>query len=155
MVVGETCKTFALRYAHAIVRHANTHPASVLTSFSGLLHIVLVVLGRVSFFADLDQYTPYLEDWAERKQSSSHLMEYPSDATRYVTPIPCHSHNDYWRKVPLFSAISWGCTGVGADVWLHDGDEELYIGHMTAALTSERTFAKLNIELLVKLLDSM
>ncbi|KAK0622255.1 Altered inheritance of mitochondria protein 6 [Lasiodiplodia hormozganensis] len=35
-----------------------------------------------------------------------------------VRPVPCHSHNDYWRPVPLFSALAAGCVGVEADIWL-------------------------------------
>jgi hypothetical protein len=33
-------------------------------------------------------------------------------------PVGCHSHNDYWRRVPLYSALQAGCIGVEADVWL-------------------------------------
>lgn len=67
-----------------------------------------------------------------------------------MLPIPCHSHNDYWRKVPLFSALRAGCTGVEADVWLFD--EELYVGHNTASLTRNRTFNSLYIAPIVKIL---
>lgn len=66
-------------------------------------------------------------------------------------PIPCHSHNDYWREVPLFSALHAGCTGVEADVWLKDG--ELYIGHDTASLQRECTFRSLYVDPLVKILE--
>lgn len=66
-------------------------------------------------------------------------------------PIPCHSHNDYWRKVPLYSAIEAGCISVEADVWLiHD---ELYVGHSRASLTNERTFASLYINPLLDILS--
>jgi hypothetical protein len=65
--------------------------------------------------------------------------------------VACHSHNDYWRKEPLFSALRAGCTGVEADVWLYD--EELYVGHSTASLTPERTLRNLYIQPLLKVLD--
>ncbi|KAK4546392.1 hypothetical protein LTR36_002069 [Oleoguttula mirabilis] len=67
--------------------------------------------------------------------------------------VPCHSHNDYWRRVPLFDALHWGCIGVEADVWHFD--DELYVGHNLASLTANRTFGSLYIDPLVKLLDSM
>jgi hypothetical protein len=79
------------------------------------------------------------------------LAWYPTDFTRDVIPIPCHSHNDYWRKVPLFSALRAGCTGVEADVWLFD--DELYVGHNTASLTRNRTFQSLYVNPLVKILE--
>jgi hypothetical protein len=68
-----------------------------------------------------------------------------------VIPIPCHSHNDYWRKVPLFSALYNGCISVEADVWAFD--DELYIGHNTASLTVNRTFQSLYINPLVTMLE--
>lgn len=95
----------------------------------------------------------FLPHWGQPGHAGEGLVEYPTDATRDVIPIPCHSHNDYWRRVPLFDAIHWGCTGVEADVWLFD--EELYVGHNTAALTANRTFRNLYINPLVTLLDKM
>ena len=77
---------------------------------------------------------------------------YPTDFTRDIIPIPCHSHNDYWRRVPLFSALRAGCTGVEADVWLFDND--LYVGHNTASLTRNRTFQSLYINPLVEILEN-
>ena len=68
-------------------------------------------------------------------------------------PIPCHSHNDYWRRIPLYEAIHYGCTGVEADVWLFDHDPELYVGHDTASLTRNRTFRNMYVNPLVDLLD--
>lgn len=62
----------------------------------------------------------------------------------------CHSHNDYWRTVPLKSAITAGCSSVEADVWLY-GDE-LYVGHSESALKSNRTLNSLYIEPLLDLL---
>jgi len=67
-----------------------------------------------------------------------------------VLPVPCHSHNDYWRRVPLFSAIYAGCTGVEADVWLRK--EDLFVGHDTASLQPNRTFQSLYVNPLVDIL---
>lgn len=84
------------------------------------------------------------------------LTRYPTDFLRDVVPIPCHSHNDYWRTEPLFSALRAGCAGVEADVWFfadHYAETgSLLVGHDTASLTRRRTFASLYVEPLVSLL---
>jgi len=61
-----------------------------------------------------------------------------------------HSHNDYWRDVPLYTALSYGVVSVEADVWLVNGT--LYIGHEVQALTPNRTFDGLYIQPLVQIL---
>lgn len=71
-------------------------------------------------------------------------LNWPTDFSRDVKPIPCHSHNDYWRRVPLFDALAAGCTGVEADVWLKDDD--LLVGHSKGSLTSSRTLRTLYID---------
>jgi hypothetical protein len=93
-----------------------------------------------------------LGNWGRPGTGTEGLAWYPTDFLRDINPIPCHSHNDYWRRVPLFSALRAGCTGVEADVWLFD--EELYVGHNTASLTRNRTFQSLYINPLVELLEN-
>ena len=90
-------------------------------------------------------------DWTQPNQASTDMASYLLDITRDVTPIPCHSHNDYWRRVPLYDALRWGCTGVEADVWLFD--EDLFVGHSTHALTQNRTFRSMYVDPLVEMLD--
>jgi hypothetical protein len=93
-------------------------------------------------------------NWGKPGSGTEDLAWYPTDFLRDVVPISCHSHNDYWRKVPLFSALHAGCTGVEADVWLFDGGlSTLYVGHDTAALTANRTFESLYINPLVEILS--
>lgn len=67
-------------------------------------------------------------------------------------PIACHSHNDYWRQEPLFSALKTGCIGIEADVWLVDND--LWIAHEKQDLKRGVTFTRLYVDPLVKLLES-
>ena len=69
---------------------------------------------------------------------------YPTDITRGIMPKRIHSHNDYWRDVPFWSALSVGCLSIEADVWLVNGT--LYVGHEEAALTSSRTLQSLYID---------
>lgn len=94
---------------------------------------------------------PFFPNWGEVGEPGEGLSGYPTDFTRDIVPIPCHSHNDYWRRVPLYEAIHYGCTSVEADVWLFDG--ELYVGHSTSSLTPNRTFQSLYIEPLVQIID--
>ncbi|EXJ76580.1 uncharacterized protein A1O5_01088 [Cladophialophora psammophila CBS 110553] len=69
---------------------------------------------------------------------------YPTDLTRGIVPKPIHSHNDYWRDVPFYSALSVGCASVEADVWLYNNT--LYVGHEQSALTPARTLDSLYIQ---------
>ncbi|RMD43676.1 hypothetical protein DV735_g1486, partial [Chaetothyriales sp. CBS 134920] len=71
------------------------------------------------------------------------LYTYPTDLTRGIVPKQIHSHNDYWRDVPFYTALSAGAISVEADVWLVN--ETLFVGHEQSALTAERTFSSLYI----------
>ncbi|KAG0126602.1 hypothetical protein HOY82DRAFT_491537 [Tuber indicum] len=77
---------------------------------------------------------------------------YPTSRTRDILPKPIHSHNDYWRRVPAYTAISYGCISIEADVWEYSG--ELFIGHDVASLTRNRTFRSLYVDPLREMLDS-
>lgn len=82
---------------------------------------------------------------------TSELYQYPTNLTQNIIPVPVHSHNDYWRPVPFFSALSAGCVSVEADVWLVN--QTLYIGHERSALTTTRTFDSLYIQPLLDVLS--
>lgn len=74
--------------------------------------------------------------------------------TSNVKPIHCHSHNDYWRRVPLFEALRWGCTGVEADVWFFPArSNDLFVGHSTRDLTTEHTFRSMYVDPLTKIVE--
>ena len=98
-----------------------------------------------------DQIQPILDEWGESYSGAESILHWPTDALGGIKPVSCHSHNDYWRKMPLFSAIQIGCTSVEADVWLF-GDE-LFVGHTIPSLTKERTLRNLYTDKLVNLLD--
>lgn len=84
------------------------------------------------------------------------LLRYSTEAVKYhkedVIPIPCHSHNDYWRQEPIFTALRAGCVSIEADVW-HLGQDELYVGHRRWELREGNTFSSMYIDPLVKLLE--
>ncbi|KAH8599916.1 hypothetical protein B0O99DRAFT_504018 [Bisporella sp. PMI_857] len=118
-----------------------------------LLFLLLtnLTLGIATLIWNNEFHDSALKNWGKPGTGTEGLAWYPSDFTRDIVPIPCHSHNDYWRRVPLFSALRAGCTGIEADVWLFD--QELYVGHNTASLTRNRTFQNLYINPLVKILE--
>ena len=127
----------------------------VLTLHSGVLHILLVLFGRKKLFWDVAEYEPYLPDWTKLQDVGEGLDPHRINITHNVIPVPCHSHNDYWRKHPLFDALRWGCISVEADVWyFEDRSNELFVGHNTASLRPENTFRSLYVNPLVDILDS-
>jgi hypothetical protein len=74
------------------------------------------------------------------------------NSTQGVTPIQCHSHNDFLHRNPVYDALAAGCTGIETDIWLFD--DELFVGHNTNGLTRDRTLKSLYIDPLVALLDA-
>ncbi|CAG8955486.1 hypothetical protein HYFRA_00010353 [Hymenoscyphus fraxineus] len=77
------------------------------------------------------------------KAHQAPLYTYPTSLTQGIVPKPIHSHNDYWRDIPFYSALSQGAISIEADVWLYNGT--LHIGHEQGALTNERTFDRLYV----------
>lgn len=84
---------------------------------------------------------------------------YPAELTHNVVPRQCHSHNDYWRHVPLYEALHYGCTSVEADIWFMDMNDEdesdLYVGHSLRSLQHRRTLRSLYIDPLISIFDTL
>ena len=59
-------------------------------------------------------------------------------------PLPAHSHNDYERTRPLFSALQLRFASVEADIYLVNG--ELQVGHDANDLMPGRTLGNLYLE---------
>jgi hypothetical protein len=100
-----------------------------------------------------DNIGSLIAQWGKPSTGTEALARYKTDFLRDVVPKLCYSHNDYWREVPLYSALQAGCAGVEADVWLLDDDPQLYVGHDKAALTVDRTFESLYINPLLDIFD--
>ncbi|EDO17998.1 hypothetical protein Kpol_1054p45 [Vanderwaltozyma polyspora DSM 70294] len=60
--------------------------------------------------------------------------------TRNVSPINIHSHNDYWRDLPLFEAIAHGATSVEADVWLVPNQNKLQSNGFALAVGHDENY---------------
>jgi hypothetical protein len=70
-----------------------------------------------------------------------------------VLPVACHSHNDYWRQRPLYSALGSGCISVEADIWLVNND--LLVGHSFEELDRKKTLQTMYIDPLTQILERM
>ncbi|KAK5098360.1 Altered inheritance of mitochondria protein 6 [Lithohypha guttulata] len=118
----------------------------------GLVEFVLLIIGLIesSFPSELEAYSAW-----QSPRPSDPTSHWPTDYTADVQPVQCHSHNDYWRPIPLRNAVEAGCTGVEADVWLlpDRATDDLLVGHSRASLIQQRTFRSLYIEPLVEILD--
>lgn len=128
-------------------------PPLTITSRGSLLLISIILSIIRSIWGIEDDPDSIFINWGRHGSDTEYLAWYPTDFLRDVTPVPCHSHNDYWRRVPLYSALHAGCTGVEADVWLFDNSSQLYVGHDRAALTPHRTFQSLYINPIVDLIS--
>lgn len=107
----------------------------------------------------------------------AHTIE---NLTRDTEIKPLHSHNDYWRKQPLFDALSYGCQSVEGDIWYfpekyevertvtettRDGEahntvatgvfenNEIYVGHNQVYLDPSLTLPKLYLDPLYRFLE--
>ena len=97
-----------------------------------------------------------VQSWHTANDSVNLLSPWPKDLTHDIIAKPCHSHNDYSRKVPLYDALAAGCTGVEADVWLPDNDgTSLRVGHRHSSLTADRTLASLYVQPLSEILQNL
>ncbi|GAB1732424.1 hypothetical protein NU195Hw_g761t1 [Hortaea werneckii] len=119
---------------------------AVLLMFFGILHLMETLLGRTSLLWNAE--TIVAASWQRATISGSEGRKLIGNAH----PIPCHSHNDYLQRRPLLDALSWGFTGVEADVWLFDNN--LYVGHHKAALSRTQTFRSTYIDPLIDILTA-
>jgi hypothetical protein len=128
---------------------------------SGVLYLVGACISGISLRPWLRERYSSFPDW---EVPSPHpdpdaSARYPTTITRNVKPLQCHSHNDYWRQVPLYEALHFGCTSVEADIWLMDdmegeSESDFYIGHSLASLERKRTLRNLYINPLLRILDA-
>jgi hypothetical protein len=124
--------------------------------FSGLLILTDTIIGRSSAFSYIRQKHNLVQAWEAPSFGNNASIISAEDITRNVIPLKCHSHNDYWRRVPLYQALHYGCASVEADIWLTDNrdDSELYVGHSMASLKKDHTLRNMYINPLLELLDA-
>ncbi|EAW10837.1 phosphatidylinositol-specific phospholipase C/glycerophosphodiester phosphodiesterase family protein [Aspergillus clavatus NRRL 1] len=115
--------------------------------------LVLTLIDRLTPTIPSNGVQRIVRSWSGPADSVAALTPWPKDFSRGISPVQCHSHNDYWRTVPLYDAIAAGCTGVEADIWL-DGSE-LLVGHRRHSLSSDRTLKSLYVEPLTTILSKI
>ena len=86
-----------------------------------------------------------VDNWKEPSSNGAHAFDWRDDFSRDIVPKNCHSHNDYWRSVPLYEALAAGCVSVEADVWL-TADQELLVSHSWSSTKTERTLRSLYLD---------
>jgi hypothetical protein len=94
-----------------------------------------------------------VEDWKEPDEDGPYKFEWRDDFSRDIVPKACHSHNDYWRRVPLYAALAAGCTSVEADIWLTPSDS-LLVSHSWLTTTRHRTLRSLYLDPLTSMLSA-
>ncbi|KAF2858587.1 hypothetical protein K470DRAFT_200416, partial [Piedraia hortae CBS 480.64] len=62
-----------------------------------------------------------------------------------------HSHNDYTREIPLYSALAAGARSIEADIWLSGKD--LLVGHSKWSLSKKCTLKVMYVDPLVEVLE--
>ncbi|PWY72235.1 hypothetical protein BO94DRAFT_539359 [Aspergillus sclerotioniger CBS 115572] len=150
-----TCKSYSSSRQHyctfKVLLRCLCFPLLGLLVMLGIVQFISIACGIVvSFFPDeIDRAT---ERWRHGDRGPTmDILHWPTDISRDIVPARCHSHNDYWRPIPLYSALQAGCVSVEADVWLVDND--LYVGHTKSALTPQRTLQNMYINPLWRILE--
>jgi hypothetical protein len=127
-----------------------------LSVHSVLLFLIDVIAGTNSRFQYMRQRHNLVQNWEAPDFGKNGMTIKAEDITRNVIPLRCHSHNDYWRRTPLYQGLHYGCASVEADIWLTDNrnDSELYVGHSMASLKQDHTLRSLYLNPLLELLDA-
>ncbi|KAJ5514909.1 hypothetical protein N7463_004461 [Penicillium fimorum] len=117
------------------------------------LWALIFILGILNLLAVATQYLDYVfrPDRALGVFPGERPSRFSNWFTHGVTPIPCHSHNDYWRRVPLRSALRAGCTSIEVDVWPWGND--ILVGHSRQTVL-RGTLQSLYFDPLLKMLDT-
>ena len=109
------------------------HPGFVfsytwLTWISVYTHLITALLHKLAPPPNHSGLQHIIENWRAPDGNGAYEFAWRDDFSRDIVPKKCHSHNDYWRPVPLYSALAAGCTSVEADVWLAENGE-LLVSH--------------------------
>lgn len=94
-----------------------------------------------------------VETWKEPDANGAFKFDWRDDFSRDIIPKNCHSHNDYWRAVPLYAALAAGCVSIEADLWLTE-DEELLVSHSWNSAKPERTLRSLYLDPLTNIFEN-
>lgn len=123
------------------------------TLSSSVLFVLLFIGVPSRNYTTMSQKLFFDSSATETNRSMDDVSLWLDKLSHSVVPLMCHSHNDYWRPYPLFSALAAGCTGIEADVWLSDDGKDLLVGHDRGSLSPNKTFQSMYLEPLLDILD--
>ncbi|GMF02727.1 unnamed protein product [Ambrosiozyma monospora] len=118
------------------------------------IHLVIGIITTILTISNALPITDYPFD--QVPVPFLHISSKIPNLTRGLPIKSIHSHNDYWRQQPLFSALSLGITSVEADVWSFKhvlGDPKIYVGHHMISLNGLRTLQTLYLDPIYKMLE--
>jgi hypothetical protein len=125
-----------------------------LTSYRVYFSLVATLVHRLNPPEHLSGLQHIVDTWKEPDENGAFGFEWREDFSRGIVPKNCHSHNDYWRSVPLYEALAAGCVGIEADVWLTD-DEELLVSHSWETAKQDRTLRSLYLDPLTRIFNKL
>ena len=123
-----------------------------LTEISVYITFVSILLKRLAPSIKHSGLQHIVDTWEEPQAAKAFHFDWRDDFSRDIVPKSCHSHNDYWRSVPLYAALAAGCTSIEADIWLTE-DGELRVSHSWESTTSDRTLKSLYIDPLLNIVE--
>ncbi|CAE7215232.1 hypothetical protein P3342_012838 [Pyrenophora teres f. teres] len=115
--------------------------------------LVTILLRRLAPRPDHSGLHYIMDTWQEPDSNGAFKYEWRDDFSRDIEPKNCHSHNDYWRHVPLYAALTAGCVSFEADIWLTD-DNELLVSHDWKSTKKTRTLRSLYLDPLMNIFEN-
>ncbi|KAH7148978.1 hypothetical protein B0J13DRAFT_295009 [Dactylonectria estremocensis] len=122
---------------------------------TAVVGVVLTVTTLLLLYAFSSSGSTLIDPFEKNGNSTDSATKWIEELSSLVSPVMCHSHNDYLRPRPLFTALSVGCVSVEADVWLSKDGKDLLVAHHWWSLSSTKTLRSLYIDPLLQILDSM
>lgn len=116
-----------------------------LTCISVYIAFVATLIRRLAPSPGNNGLQHIVDTWQEPTANGSFKFDWRDDFSRDIVAKNCHSHNDYWRRVPLYEAFAAGCMSIEADIRLTE-DNELLVGHTWKSTQQARTLRNLYLD---------
>ncbi|KAF2435074.1 hypothetical protein EJ08DRAFT_388789 [Tothia fuscella] len=113
------------------------------------LALILTVTNRLRIPTPANGLRSILQRYQPPSANSPAKSTWLKDFSADILPVPCHAHNDYEHRVPLYEGLAAGCSSTEADIWrgsLPNGDAELFVGHTFKSLSHSRTLKSLYLD---------
>jgi hypothetical protein len=110
------------------------------------LALIVTVVNRIRIPVSDNGLYQILQRYAAPNETFPATPTWAQGFSNGVVPVQCHSHNDYWHRVPLYEGLAAGCVSTEADIWVGnttDGHVDLFVGHDQRSLSPSRTLQSL------------